>query len=322
MSEPFDPQAVRRRQLEEQIRQQMELRNDIETRIAVVSDPMDSWRLKQDLEKTRKRHEELLVEYYSLGSQTILPPAKNEDNRKEAATLNTSVSETSQPRVFISHSSKDKDFVRKLTSDLKAHNLAVWFDEQELGVGDSIVQGVSEGLKNTDYFILVISQNSLQSKWVQQEFNSAMMSELSGKGVVVLPIRIDDASVPPLLTDRIYADFRTNYDKGLEALLRVFKQESVSVSDALVETRLPPCGEVLKQLTKADLRRRLDKKLNIDEVKVVWFDTFEDKLDDQMPNQPKSNCIMEMIDRASRRGEMKSLLDNLCASYKFLANPR
>ena len=115
-----------------------------------------------------------------------------------------------QPRVFVSHSSRDKPFVRRLTGDLKQRNLTVWFDEQELGVGDSIVQGVSAGLKDTDYFVLVISENSLQSKWVQQESNSALMSELSGKGVVVLPIRIDDAPIPPLLTDRIYADFRTD----------------------------------------------------------------------------------------------------------------
>jgi hypothetical protein len=228
-----------------------------------------------------------------------------------------------QPRVFVSHSSKDKPFVRRLTDDLKAHNLDVWFDEQELGVGDSIVQGVSAGLKDTDYFVLAISENSLQSKWVQQEFNAAMMSELSGKGVVVLPIRIDDAPIPPLLTDRIYADFRNDYDKGLSALLAVFAQETTTVAESPetnVRTFGPKCQSDLSALKQAELRRRMDRRLGFDEVKILWFDTFEATLDEQMPNQPKSLCIIEMIVRAGRRGLTELLLYNLCEEYEFIAN--
>lgn len=43
--------------------------------------------------------------------------------------------QNSARRVFISHSSKDKDFARKLVERLKQEKLDVWFDEQEIGVG-------------------------------------------------------------------------------------------------------------------------------------------------------------------------------------------
>ena len=230
-----------------------------------------------------------------------------------------------QPRVFISHSSNDKDFVRKLKADLDAQNLDVWFDEQRLNPGDSIVQGVSEGLRDTDYFILVVSQNSLNSQWVQQEFNSAMMSELSGKGVIVLPIRIDDTPIPELLRDRIYADFRTEYDKGLNALLAVFLQETTTVASVPIAS--PPlsagssCSSSLKALKEADLRRRINKRLSFNEIKIVWGSTFGDDLDSVCPNLPSDNCTLKMIERAKQRTLMDDLLDNLCIDYPHIGNP-
>ncbi len=229
------------------------------------------------------------------------------------------------PRVFISHSSRDKDFVRKLKADLDAQKLDVWVDEQRIDVGGSIVEGVSEGLRDTDYFVLVISENSLSSRWVQQEYNSAMMSELSGKGVIVLPIRIDDAPLPPLLMDRIYADFRTDYDKGLKDLLAVFRQETTGVvsnpNAPQTSSGQTSCSYALQALKEADLRRRINKRLSFDEIKVVWWSTFNDDLDSVFPNLPRDNCTVKMIERAKQRSLTDDLLDNLCSDYPHIANP-
>jgi len=230
-----------------------------------------------------------------------------------------------QPRVFISHNSMDKPFVRRLTDDLKKYELAVWFDEQELGVGDSIVQGVSNALKDTDYFVVVISQYSAQSKWVQLELSSALMNELAGKGIVVLPVRIDDTSLPPLLVDRIYADFRTDYDNGINALLRVFSQESTVVHRSIVRTvyqSVPvPCQSVLQELTGAQLRRRIDKRLSREDLEILWYDTFETRLEDDCPNRAKPVCIIELIERARREAKTQHMLSTLCELYEHIAIP-
>jgi hypothetical protein len=50
------------------------------------------------------------------------------------------------PRVFLSHSSRDKEFVRTLANELTAAKVHVWLDERELGVGDSIVTGIPKTL--------------------------------------------------------------------------------------------------------------------------------------------------------------------------------
>jgi hypothetical protein len=126
------------------------------------------------------------------------------------------------PKVFVSHSSKDKPFVRRLVDELKRRDLAVWFDERELGVGDSIVDGIQTGLKESDYLMIVLSRNSVASKWVRNELNYALMEEKSRQGIAILPVLIEDCEIPPLLTGRIHADFRGDFEIGLNSLLAVF----------------------------------------------------------------------------------------------------
>ena len=55
----------------------------------------------------------------------------------------------------------------------------MWLDEEELQVGDSIVAGVSQGLKNADYLVAVLSKTSIGSRWIQAELNASLMEELS-----------------------------------------------------------------------------------------------------------------------------------------------
>ncbi len=46
--------------------------------------------------------------------------------------------------IFLSHNSQDKYFVRKLKEDLKRDGIVVWFDEDEMKVGDSLIEKISE----------------------------------------------------------------------------------------------------------------------------------------------------------------------------------
>jgi CheY-like chemotaxis protein len=128
----------------------------------------------------------------------------------------------SMPKVFISHSSKDKTFVDRLATDLKNAGIDVWFDKWEIGVGDSIVEKINAGLKESDYVAVVLSRNSVNSRWVQQELNAAYIASLDKQNNMVLPILIEYyVEIPPLIRDRRYADFRTDYNTGLNALLEV-----------------------------------------------------------------------------------------------------
>ncbi|MBC7816119.1 MAG: toll/interleukin-1 receptor domain-containing protein [Planctomycetaceae bacterium] len=134
-------------------------------------------------------------------------------------------------KVFISHSSKDKPFVRRLVGDLKAGSIPIWFDELELKVGDSLRQTIERGIQESSWLLIVLSHNSVASPWIQQELNAAFALELSRQNVFILPAIIDDCEIPLFLRDKVYADFRRSYDQGFRALLDRFGHDSSSRGD-------------------------------------------------------------------------------------------
>lgn len=127
---------------------------------------------------------------------------------------------TARPAVFLSHSSKDKAFVSRLATDLKSRAVPVWFDQWELKVGDSLAERIEEGIDCSGWLAVVLSRNSTASDWVQKELRAAQARELRDKNVFVLPVLIDDCQIPLFLLDKLYADFRTSYEHGLESLLK------------------------------------------------------------------------------------------------------
>jgi len=136
----------------------------------------------------------------------------------------------SEQRVaFISHSSRDKKFVRQLAADLVANGVNVWLDEQRIRVGDSIPGKVAQGVAESDFFLLVISENSIASAWVQKELNSALVKEIERRRVTVMPLRLDDSKVPESIADKKYADFSGSYASGLNELLTAIKSREVTV---------------------------------------------------------------------------------------------
>lgn len=124
-------------------------------------------------------------------------------------------------RVFLSHSSADKPFVRKLASDLDQCGIDVWFDEWELGVGDSLHERIAAGMDKSSWLAVVLSINSTRSNWVKKELNAALATELERKKVFVLPILLNECKIPVFLKDKLYADFRSDYSHGFFALMQV-----------------------------------------------------------------------------------------------------
>lgn len=228
-------------------------------------------------------------------------------------------------RVFVSHSSADKPFVRRLVDDLKRAGLRVWLDELELKVGDSIVGGVQGGLGEADYVVAVLSPSAVRSNWVQAELASALMNQISERGTVVLPVVIQDCEIPPLLEDRLYADFRGDYETGLRRLLAALDVEQVTVEAAqggrslqgAVSPQDPAeaCRARLSTLSLGDLRRLLLSSRSRCEVADLWYDLFESQMDDEVGQRLLNECIRELIDRARRNRRLADLIRELCKNH-------
>lgn len=132
---------------------------------------------------------------------------------------------TFRPSIFISHSSRDKEYVRRLALDLRSLGLKVWLDEWEIKVGEPITQGIQSGLVHCDYIAVWLTKQAVQSRWVEREWQAKYHEEVIKGTIIVLPLLAEDCEIPILLSDKKYADFRDDYDSGLGELLKVLNLE-------------------------------------------------------------------------------------------------
>ena len=131
------------------------------------------------------------------------------------------------PKIFLSHSRKDKKFVSDLAERLMLDGFNVWYDDWEIKIGESIVQNISEGISTSDFLIIVLSSNSVESKWVKEELNSATVTNIEKNGVFILPILIENCRIPQLLKDKKYANFSEGTEGGYKTLIDALRTHCV-----------------------------------------------------------------------------------------------
>ncbi len=126
--------------------------------------------------------------------------------------------------IFLSHSSKDAKIAEQIAKGLKALGYPVWYADWAIAPGQSIVEKINEALARNDTLIVLLSENSVKSKWVERELNTALMSQLSGQDVAVIPILIEDCEIPETLRAVRYIDMRADgFQKGFIQLLEFFQ---------------------------------------------------------------------------------------------------
>jgi len=94
---------------------------------------------------------------------------------------------------FISYSSKNRDFAERLHADLQAKGVRCWFDQEDLKIGAKFRQHIDTAIRVHDKLMLVLSEQSLASDWVEAEVEAALDREGREKRIVLFPIRLDDA---------------------------------------------------------------------------------------------------------------------------------
>jgi hypothetical protein len=76
--------------------------------------------------------------------------------------------------IFISYSRRDQEFVTRLASDLNAQVAGVWFDQTTIELGQKWHDEIMDGIRDCKAFILVLSPDSMESKYVNEEVSKAL----------------------------------------------------------------------------------------------------------------------------------------------------
>jgi hypothetical protein len=129
-------------------------------------------------------------------------------------------------KLFLSHSSSDKGFVERLAAQLLKYGFDVWYDKFEIGVGDSLLETIRQGIEESAYVILVLSPDSVNSDWVQTEIELAVDVEKHWGYKVLLPVKCRDFVWPTNLAhlaDLKYADFTGQEDIAVRELVATLR---------------------------------------------------------------------------------------------------
>jgi TIR domain len=128
-------------------------------------------------------------------------------------------------KVFISHSSVDKPFVRRLTARIRRAGFEVWLDKHELIAGDPLGEKIARALTEANVVLVVVSDHSVKSKWLRYELNLATERMIKGD-CRVIPVVINDVALPPEVVGLLYADFRGNFSPGMKSILTALEYEA------------------------------------------------------------------------------------------------
>jgi DNA-binding MarR family transcriptional regulator len=126
---------------------------------------------------------------------------------------------TDNRRVFISYSHEDKDFAEKLAHALHDAGEDVWWDQWEMMPGDSLVAKIfEEGLARAKAFIVVLSPESVRSKWVREELDVATIRKIEGV-TRIIPVLRESVEIPISLRALLWLDMQQDFAGGVKRII-------------------------------------------------------------------------------------------------------
>jgi hypothetical protein len=124
---------------------------------------------------------------------------------------------------FISHASEDKElFVRELAKELREAGFNIWYDELTLKVGSGLRRSIDQGLVNSDYGVVVLSESFFEKGWANYELDGLVALHIENPGKI-LPIWLG-----------VSKERLANYSPSLANIVAVkATPDAVGIKDAL-----------------------------------------------------------------------------------------
>jgi hypothetical protein len=141
-------------------------------------------------------------------------------------------------KVFISHSSKDKEFVQRLAKDLRTRaSIDAWLDQWEITPGDKIPTTIEKALAEAEVLIFILSPDSLNSPWAEYErqawLTMQIQEEKQAKQAArpfmrrLIPILYRDCQKPAFLQPIHHIAMNDqDYEDGFKSLVSAIREEA------------------------------------------------------------------------------------------------
>ncbi|MCP4429273.1 MAG: toll/interleukin-1 receptor domain-containing protein, partial [Chloroflexi bacterium] len=160
-----------------------------------------------------------------------------------AAPAPVTTPERNPRQIFLSHARQDAEFAHRLAADLSRHEWEVWIAPDSIRSGEGWVDAINRGLAESGIFLLVLTPDAVNSKWVHSETNVAI--GLQHENLLrFIPLDVKQAAAPPLWKAYQWVSFQSGYKAGLEQLLQELQPE-----------KMRPLARLYRQLQAAVGRR-------------------------------------------------------------------
>lgn len=134
-------------------------------------------------------------------------------------------------RVFLSHSSRDKPFVRFIGGELRECGYDPWLDERELTAGQCLSTTLKDAVQHSQQMLVFLSRQSVNSEWVKKEMEYAMTRSTDNRNGPFVPCligSIGDDELPDFVRNTVYVDLRRpeRYSHSMELLLSALRRDA------------------------------------------------------------------------------------------------
>ena len=168
-------------------------------------------------------------------------------------------------RAFLSYSSADRTVATTIFRTLRDQAVVMWFDELELYPGDSLIDRIADGITKADYLLVLVTDNSKQSPWVQKELSIALTQELTGDGPIVIPLLLDGCKVPTVVADKVYVTIGAEAQGVSEVIRTIFRDSyilNISLGSEDLRCDVAALHNDLYEFTRQHHRRALKVRIN------------------------------------------------------------
>ena len=124
------------------------------------------------------------------------------------------------PKIFLSHSHRDRHSATELQTVLETHDAETYLDQDQIQAGDILPERIREGINWCDIFLLIWSSSAAASDWVEKEWDTAY--DLRKK---IIPYSLDSTPLPASLQNLVRVESVDRERGDAKLLMAVFGRE-------------------------------------------------------------------------------------------------
>lgn len=118
-----------------------------------------------------------------------------------------------RPAVTISYAHGDSSYASRLGEALRGYGFDAWVAHEELRTGDDLSDRLSRRLSKTDWLVVLVSESTIKSRWIDFEVGAAV-----GAGNSLLLVYLSDDARSKFVLPRMWAETRHVNADGLGAI--------------------------------------------------------------------------------------------------------